>query len=197
MLAIGRLAVAPHLHQQTLFAHDAQHVLVIDQPPLPVQFCGHAPVAIARKLQRNLLAPSPQLDLFHGPLLIIVRAGSHFQQPTEQTHRKFLLQPCYDFPSLREREGSSRETFFEAASSIVSWPTSRSSSAMRSCSADCCCLVANTCGARSRKFCFQCVNRSGAILCSRQICASVFCRLSASSTICTFKSALYVRYLPI
>ena len=127
---------------------------MLDRTARPMQFRGQAPRAVTRKLQRKLLDPGPQLAVLHR-LLIRVRTGRHLQEPTQQPHRKVLPQPCDDFPSLREREESLLETFFEAASSIVNWPTSRSSSAMRSCSADCCCLLANTCGARSRKFCLK------------------------------------------
>ena len=57
-IAVGRVGgeyEAPfELAQQGLLAHDAQHPLVIDwSPARPAQRMGHAPVAVARKVEHD------------------------------------------------------------------------------------------------------------------------------------------------
>lgn len=138
-----------------------------------------------------------QIQLLGGMPLIIETAGCQVKNPTQEAHRKFPRQSAHDLSLVREPEGSSLETFFDAANSQVNCPTSRSSSARRSCSAECCSRVLNTPEARSRKTSRQWESRSGAMPYSRQSGAWLFCPLSDWRTTFVLNSASYALCLPI
>jgi site-specific DNA recombinase len=121
----------PHLHQQAGLTHDAQHQLAVDPPATPPQLHGHAPVAVTRELQRDLLDGGPQFGAVTLASGVVVRAGGQLDGPAQQAHVE-LVGEALDQPAFVGRAQSSiPDNFFEADSSTVRRPMTRSSSAMR------------------------------------------------------------------
>ena len=67
MCTVGRLnPFAPRPAQQIALPHQAQHLLVIDDQLLVLKLLGHAPVAVAGKLQTDCLYAVNNVALLPG-----------------------------------------------------------------------------------------------------------------------------------
>jgi hypothetical protein len=79
------------LTQEALFAHDAEHPLVVDDPARSLERMGEAPIAIAWKVQDDALTRIKQLDIslssLWSRLFLIVPGMTDLQELTELTDR--------------------------------------------------------------------------------------------------------------
>lgn len=134
MLTVGRAVLSAHLHQQVLLLHQSLHSFTVDLPPYSLELLSQSPRAVARMLDRNCFQCRTEVECVVLVRLIVIRARRQIDHLTEQLDGIVCRQRPHDFSPLVEREGSSLEAFFEASNSIVSRPTIRSNSAIRSCS---------------------------------------------------------------
>src|SRR5438093_289300 len=118
--------------------HQAAHALAVDRLLSAMQLGGDAPIAIGGPLTGELLDAVFECRVIAGLWLIIIAAAREVQDITNQANRILVDQlHSYD-PFLLGRAGKSNEAFFAISSCKVSWPTKRSSCAIRARSACCC-----------------------------------------------------------
>src|SRR6266702_2475375 len=142
-----------------------------------------------------------RFNLFNGLLqsllllgqwpLLVVTAGA-VEYLTDHSEWKVLCEHRYHRTFLAKGTQQCRG-FFAISSSIVSRPTSRSNSAIRSCSALRFWSCSNTSGARSRNSVFQRASTCGLSWCCRHSSAVLCAPLIRSSTTCVLNSAVNVR----
>src|SRR6266849_2758782 len=135
MSAVGRsLPFGSTTSLEPTFAHDAFHPFVVDDLSLSAQLVGDPSIAIPGILGCNGFNGLTHL-LFVGLRSQMGRgATGHVQDVTHLGDRILLCQHLHHRPFLLGGELKSAEAFFASSSCMVSRPTTRSSSPIRSCS---------------------------------------------------------------
>ena len=156
MRAVGRgspfrLAVG----LQPMLAHEARYPLVVDGPSLTSQLVGDPPIGIAWLRRCHLFERLQQPMLLRCCWSVIVATTSAAYDLAHHAHGILLGHHGDHRPFLLKGELKSPETFLAMSNSIVSRPTSRSSSAIRSYSALRFWSCSKTSGAGSRNSLFQ------------------------------------------
>src|ERR1700691_2823570 len=130
---------SPAHTQQVVDPHQPQNPLVIYPPPCPNQFAMHAPIAVSRPLQRDLLNLTAQVHVgflaWSAHQETVISRPAHARDLTEPVHRclrfrgfaDLLVEPL--LPLATTGSGCSlkrRKAFFKKSFSIVTCPISRS-----------------------------------------------------------------------
>src|SRR5436305_6311882 len=119
---------------ETQFAHEAFYAFMIDAPSLPLQLLGDAPIAIAGPLASHGYNGLAQLLFISLLSVMVIGTASKLQDFANLGDRILLCQHLHHHPFLLAGELKIAEAFFAISSCSVSRPTTRSSSAIRSCS---------------------------------------------------------------
>src|SRR5579883_1584263 len=105
---------------------------MIDAPSLTLQLLGDPSIAIAWPLAGHRNNSLPQLLLISHRCLMIIGTASAVQDVTDLGDWILLHEHLHHRPFLLDGEFKSAEAFFAISSCMVSRPTVRSNSAMRS-----------------------------------------------------------------
>lgn len=140
---------------QPKIMHHARHTLVVDCPALASQLVRHAPLAIPGPRGCHLCASPLQASIWRGRRPMRVTTAGAVYDLAHHAHWVLLCQHRDHRPFLLKGELNTPETFFALSNSMASRPTSRSHSAIRSCSALRFWSCSKTSGARSSNSVFQ------------------------------------------
>jgi len=122
------------LTQEGLLPHQAQHPFVVDGPPRPLQRLGHPPIPVAGKCQHQVLDRRPERPLLRvglGGLAGVVPAAADVEEGAQMAHGHLCAQLRDEGVPDAERDRACCKAFFKTMFSTVSWPTTRSNSAIR------------------------------------------------------------------
>src|SRR5215471_8004987 len=138
---------SPAHTQQVVDPHQPQNPLVIYNPSSPNQFVMHAPIAISRPLERDLLNLAAQIHVgfltWRAQPVTVISRSAHARYLAEPVHRclpfpgfaDLLVEPV--LPLATAGNGCSlkcRKAFFKKSISIVICPIFRSNWAISSAS---------------------------------------------------------------